>query len=284
MNDFKNKICVITGATSGIGKATAFKFAELGFSLILLSRNIKKGKIVVEHIKKKTNNEKIEFYKVDLSLMNEVKEVSEKIKLHYDQIDILINNAGARFLNHFITQEGLEQTLALNHLSHFLLTNLLIDKLKCSKSARIINISSHAHYSANKIIENITVRGEYDGRVQYVNSKLANILFTYELAEKFIKTNITVNAIDPGGVATNFARNNGLISWLKHRFYYLINGKLLTPQQASETIIYLATSPDVDGISGKYFKDKKEIKSSSISYDQNMAKKLWEISEELTIT
>jgi len=284
MRDFESKICLITGATSGIGKATALKLAELGASLILISRNANKGKKVCDQIKKETSNEKIRFYKLDLSLMKEVKESARQIKSDYDHIDILINNAGARFLDHFVTKEGIEQTLAVNHLSHFLLTNLLVDTLKKSPSgARIINVASGVHFSGDGVIENITDPKEYDGRKQYSNSKLANVLFTYELADRLKNANITVNAVDPGGVATNFARNNGLINWLKHRIYYLTKGNLLTPEQGSETIIYLATSPDVEGITGKYFNDKKEIKSSSISYDLNVAQKLWEASEEIIL-
>lgn len=282
MQDFKNKICLVTGATSGIGKATALKLAEMGASLILISRNANKGKIVCEQIKKETNNDNIAFYKLDLSLMKEVKETAQKIHSDFDHIDVLINNAGARFLDHIVTKEGIEQTLALNHLSHFLLTNLLLDRLKESSSARIINISSGTHSSGNGVIENITNSSEYDGRKQYANSKLANILFTYELAGRLENANIAVNAVDPGGVATNFARNNGLISWLRHRIYYLTKGTLLTPKQGCETVVYLATSPEVEGVTGKYFTNKKEVKSSSISYESNIAKKLWEMSEEIT--
>jgi NAD(P)-dependent dehydrogenase (short-subunit alcohol dehydrogenase family) len=281
MKDLKDKVCLITGATSGIGKATALKLAELGASLILISRSANKGKIVCEQIKKETNNDKIIFYKLDLSLMKEVKETAQNIQSDCAHIDILINNAGARYLEHFVTSEGIELTLALNHLSHFLLTNLLLDRLKESSSARIINISSGTHSSGNGVIENITNSSEYDGRKQYANSKLANVLFTYELARRLENMNITVNAVDPGGVATNFARNNGLISWLRHRMYYLIKGTLLTPEQGCETVLYLATSSEVEGVTGKYFVNKQETKSSSISYDSNLAKKLWEMSEDM---
>ncbi|HVO66928.1 MAG TPA: SDR family NAD(P)-dependent oxidoreductase [Syntrophales bacterium] len=283
MQSFENKICLITGATSGIGKAAALKLAKLGASLVLIGRNADKGRIICDQIKKETNNKKIEFYKLDLSLMKEVSKSAKRIKSDYEHIDILINNAGARFLDHIISKEGIEQTLAVNHLSHFLLTNLLINTLKKSSAATIVNISSGVHYSGNGIIENITNRNEYDGRRQYANSKLANVLFTYELADRLKNIKVTANAVDPGGVATNFARNNGLINWLKHRIYYLMKGNLLTPEQGAETIIYLATSPSVEGITGKYFKDKKAIKSSSISYDLNMARKLWEASEKIIV-
>lgn len=283
MYDLNEKICLITGATSGIGKASAYKFAELRASVILLGRNFNKGRMTIDQIKKKTKNEKLKFYEVDLSLMEDIKRVSEKIKSDYNHIDVLVNNAGARFLVHNITKEGIEYTLALNHLSYFLLTNLLIDLLKNSGSARIINVSSGVHFNGKGIIENIIEKEKYDGKRQYANSKLANILFSYELANKLKATNITVNTLDPGGVATNFARNNGMVNWIKHRLYYLLKGKLLSPSQGAETIIYLADSPEVEGVSGKYFKEKKQIKSSIISYDSTISKELWELSERLSI-
>jgi NAD(P)-dependent dehydrogenase (short-subunit alcohol dehydrogenase family) len=282
MQNLENKICLITGATSGIGKATAIKLAEMNASIILLGRNITKGKITIEQIKRKTKNEKLIFYEVDLSLMQEVKKVSEEIKSDYNHIDILVNNAGARFLTHVVTKEGIEYTFALNHLSYFLLTNLLIALLECSESAKIINVSSGVHHYGDGVIENIIVKDKYNGKRQYSNSKLANILFTYELSNKLKNTKISVNAVDPGGVATNFARNNGWINWKKHRIYYLIKGKLLTPSKGSETIIYLATSPEVEEITGKYFKEKKQINSSKISYNANTSKELWNLSEKLT--
>jgi NAD(P)-dependent dehydrogenase (short-subunit alcohol dehydrogenase family) len=281
VDNSQDKVCVITGATSGIGRASAFKLAGTGATLILLGRNLAKGKIVSNQLIKNTGNNKITFYKADLSLMNEIKVVSEKIKSDYEKIDILLNNAGARFLNHILTIEGIEQTLALNHLGYFYLTKCLLEKLRISKSARIINVSSAAHRNSSEIINNITQPTIFNGKVQYANSKLANILFTYELADRLKDTTVTVNAVDPGGVATNFARNNGLIHFFKHRIFYLIRGKLITPAKAADSILYLATSPEVERINGKYFYDKNEIKSSSLSYNLVFSKELWEKSEEL---
>lgn len=276
-----NLICVVTGATSGIGKAVALRLAQTGSILILLGRNSTKGKNVTNQLIKKTRNDRIVFYKVDLSLMNEIRRVSEKIESNYEKIDILINNAGARFLNHSLTSEGIEQTLALNHLSYFYLTNLLLNKIKCSESARIINVSSAAHFSGNGVINNLTEATSYNGKLQYANSKLANILFTYELAQRLKDTNIACNAVDPGGVATNFAKNNGLLHFLKHRIFYLYRGKLISPGKAAEPIFYLATSSEFEGTSGKYFKNCVEINSSPISQDLIKSKELWEMSEKL---
>lgn len=276
-----NKICLITGATSGIGKATAIQLAKRNFDLILLGRNEQKCKDVSEKIQRINRQIKIKYYVVDISLMRQVRKICEEIKKDFNRIDVLINNAGARFLNHQLTKEGIELTLATNHLGHFVLTNELIPLLKNSDDARIINISSAAHGGGKGLIENITDASKYDGRLQYSNSKLANVLFTYELSERFNANNISIFAVDPGGVATNFARNNGLKFWVKHLAYYLLKRELITAKEASETIVYLATSPDVKGKKGKYYFDMKEKKSSELSYDISLQKKLWEMSESL---
>lgn len=211
-----------------------------------------------------------------------MRSLAARIKEDHHRIDILINNAGARFLRHQLTEEGIEMTLATNHLGHFVLTLSLIDALKSSGSARIINVSSGAHSAGIGAIENIISAKDDDGRKQYSNSKLANVLFTYALAGMLKDKKITVNAVDPGGVATNFARNNGLVHWLKHRLYYLKNGQLLTPTQGAETIVYLTSSGEVEGISGRYFQDKKEKRSSDISHVHEIQEKLWVTSVKLS--
>lgn len=277
----KGKIVLITGATSGIGKAAAVSLAQSGASLILLGRNEKKGNKICQQIIGKTGNDKIKFYKADFLLLREVKIVADKVCNSYDKLDVLINNAGGRFLDHKVSGEGIEQTLAVNHLSHFLLTNVLIEHLKNSPSARIVNVSSNTHRRGEGIIKNVISPSEYNGTQQYSDSKLANVLFTYMLAEHLKGTNVTVTAMDPGGVATNFARNNGIVNWLKHRIYYFKKGELLTPKQGAETIIYLASSMYVEGITAKYFYRKKEKLSSELSYDKELQKKLWDLSKKM---
>jgi len=279
MND---KICLITGATSGIGKSAAFKLADLGASLILLSRNEEKGEKICKQIRKRNNNAQVKFYKVDISSMKEVKNVVEKIKADFNLIDVLINNAGARLDNYFKNDEGVELTFATNHLGHFLLTLSLIEMLKKSTLGRIINISSSAHARGTEEIEDIVIPVHYDRILAYGRSKLANLYFTYELSSKIKNTNITVNAVDPGGVATNFSRNNGLYPWLKHYLSYILRLKLISPQKAAETIVYLASSSKVRETTGKYFLEKKEINSSPASYSKEAASKLWQLSLELT--
>lgn len=275
------KNCLITGATSGIGKAVAFELSKKNYELILIGRNETKCEKVVREIKRRNNNAAVRYYVADISLIKEVKLLSERVKNDYHRIDVLINNAGARFLQHQLTEEGIELTLATNHLGHFVLTNELLPLLKNSDDARIINISSAAHGGGKGLIENISDSSSYDGRLQYSNSKLANVLFTYELAERLSNHKIGVFAVDPGGVATNFARNNGLKFWIKHLVYYLLKKQLITPKQAAQTIVYLANSIEVKGQTAKYFFDMNEKKSSQLSYDKALQKNLWEMSEEL---
>jgi NAD(P)-dependent dehydrogenase (short-subunit alcohol dehydrogenase family) len=214
--------------------------------------------------------------------MKDVHAAADRIKVDYDRIDVLINNAGARFLRHELTKEGIEMTLATNHLGHFVLTLSLINLLKNSGRAMVVNVSSGTHYGGTRVIENILSASDYDGRKQYANSKLANILFTYALANKVAGGGISVNSCEPGGVATNFAHNNGFSHWLKHRLYYMRKGQLLTPAQGAETVVYLASSDNIVGVTGRHFFGKKEIKSSDKSYDKTLQDGLWFLSRELS--
>lgn len=274
------KTCLITGATSGIGRAAALELARQGFRVIIVARNKDRAEATCRKIKRLTRNEAVSWYLCDLSLLRDVRALAGQLRNDLDRLDVLVNNAGARFLRHQATPEGIELTLATNHLGHFVLTLSLLDLLERSAEARIINVASGAHYGAEHVIENILRPEEYDGKKQYARSKLANVLFTYALAERLRgrQSGITVNAADPGGVATNFARNNGLIPWLKHRLYYLSKRQLLSPAQGAETVVYLASSPEVRGVTGKYFFQKKEHRSSTASYDRENQRKLWELS------
>ncbi len=276
----QNKLCLITGATSGIGKATAIELAKLGFDLILTGRNEIKGKDISDSLVKKYKINSV-FFKCDISSLKEVRNLASIVNSKYDHLNVLINNAGSRFSNYQKSVDGIELTFATNHLGHFLLTQLLFDLLKKSSDARIINVSSSAHYGKQIDIDDLVSPKEYNRSLVYGRSKLANVLFTYELARRNIFSNISINALDPGGVATNFAKNECLFRWLKHISYYIAKRQLLTPKQGAETIVYLASSDNVKGITGKFFFKKKEIKSTEESYDVNKANKLWELSEQL---
>lgn len=272
------KTCLITGATSGIGKATAFALAEAGYSLILTGRNVKKGTAKINTLKSKYKNRNFEFIGADLSSIKSVNQLSEIIKSKYKIIDILINNAGARFNQFRKSEDGIELTFATNYLGHFLLTMLLLDLIRKSPSGRIINVSSSAHGSSSTDFTMVNNFEQYDRKRAYSDSKLANILFTYELAHRLKDSGIVVNAINPGGILTNLGKNNGYLAWAKHIVYHLLKRELHFPGKAAEGILYLADSSDVSGITGKYFYDKKEINSSPHSYKKDLAVNLWDLS------
>jgi len=275
-----NKLCLITGATSGIGKAAAKELAKLGFDLILTGRSEEKGKQLSDSLNEKYKI-KSEFIRCDISSLKDVREFAEKVKSKYDRLDVLINNAGSRFSEYQKSSDGIELTFATNHLGHFLLTYLLLDLLKKSDNARVINVSSSAHYGKQMDIDDLVSPKEYNRSLVYGRSKLANVLFTYEFVRRNNNSNIVMNAVDTGGVATNFAKNEGFFRWLKHIGFYIAKRQLLTPKQGAETVIYLASSEDVKNVTGKFFYEKKEKRSSDESYDLNKAKGLWELSEQL---
>lgn len=274
-------ISLVTGATSGIGKAAAMGLAEEGYSLILTGRNSRKGILLANHIQKIFPGISAEFIPADLSSFKSVRKLADEVSSGYKKIDVLINNAGARFNDYKKSDDGIELTFATNHLGHFLLTHLLLDLLKKSPSARIINVSSSAHSGCSNDFSNAVMPVHYDRKEVYCKSKLANLLFTYELADRLKSTEVTVNAVDPGGVLTNLGKNNGLMAWFRHIAYYIINGQLQLPVKGAETIIYLSVSPEIEKISGRYFYDKRETESSGESRSKEAALKLWDLSCEL---
>lgn len=281
--DIPGKICMVTGATSGIGEATALALSQLGATIIIVGRSREKSEKTVCRIKKATGNANVDFLLADLSSQKEIFQLAENFKNRYQRLDILINNVGAKFVSSLKTVDGLEMTFALNHLSYFTLTNLLLESLKRSTEARIINVSSGAHAGCSGInFNDLQSRKNYIGKQAYAQSKLANLLFTYELSERLKGTGVTVNALTPGGVATNFCKNNGLISWIKHITAHILALNLIGPKEGAQTSVFLATSPEAREISGVYFARQKPVRSSTASYDKEAAKRLWEISFELS--
>jgi len=273
---------MVTGATSGIGAAIALALAKQGATTIVVGRSQIKCEKTVSRIKANTGNSLIDYLLADLSSQKDIRQLSEQVKSRHNRLDVLINNAGAKFVSRMETVDGYEMSFALNHLAYFLLTNLLLDLLKESE-ARIINVSSRAHGGCPGInFDDLQSEKGYIGKQAYAQSKLANILFTHELSRRLEGTGITVNALHPGGVATNFCRNNGWISWLKHITAHILARNLVGPAEGAKTSVYLATSQEVEGISGKYFSDQKQVPSSDASYDKEAAKRLWNVSLELT--
>jgi NAD(P)-dependent dehydrogenase (short-subunit alcohol dehydrogenase family) len=278
-NLMHGKICVVTGATSGIGLVTAQVLARQGATLIVIARNAERGAATVSRIQQETGNLAVELMVADLSAQAQVRRLASEIQHRFSRLDVLINNAGALFGQRELSQDGLEMTFALNHLAYFLLTNLLLDPLKAADSARIVNVSSEAHRRARLDFLDLQGQHRYTGWRAYSRSKLANILFTYELVRRLEGTSILANALHPGFVATNFGRNNRSITAM---FFRILQLAAISPEEGAQTIIYLASSPEVKGITGEYFVKQKAVRSSPTSYDGAAAERLWQVSAELT--
>jgi NAD(P)-dependent dehydrogenase (short-subunit alcohol dehydrogenase family) len=279
--NMNGKICLVTGGTNGIGKATAQALAQMGATVVIVGRSAPKTAQLVEEIRAASGNKNVDSLLADLSSQEEVRRLADEFKSKYPHLHVLLNNAGAVFLQRQLSVDGIEMTFALNHLAYFLLTNLLLDTLKASAPARIINVSSGAHTSGRIEFDNLQGERSYGSRA-YGNSKLANILFTMELARRLEGTEVTgvtVNALHPGFVATGFGKNNGkIIAALVSIFAPLV---ARSPAKGAETPIYLASSPSVEGITGKYFYDSHVIPPAPQATDMAVARKLWDVSAEL---
>ncbi len=274
------KLVLVTGATNGIGKVTAEELANQGASVVILGRNADRAQATASEIRAKSGNPGIDYLVVDLSSLAQVRQVAEEFKKKYNRLDVLVNDAGAIFAQRQVTVDGYEKTFAVNHLAYFLLTNLLLDLLKASAPACIVNVSSHSHTFGSLDFDDLQTRHYfYGGYTAYGRSKLANIMFTYELARRLEWTGVTANALHPGGVNTGFGKNNGGVMSLAMK---IIGPRQLTPEQGAKTSIYLASSPEVEGVTGKYFVDCQPVRSSPASYDEVAQKRLWQVSEELT--
>jgi NAD(P)-dependent dehydrogenase (short-subunit alcohol dehydrogenase family) len=247
--------------------------------VVIVGRNPAKTEATVHEIKSQTGSSALDQIVADLSSMAEVRRAAEEFKSRYKRLDVLLNNAGALFNRREETVDGYEMTFALNHLSYFLLTNLLLDVLKTSAPARIVNVSSDAHRSAKLNFDDLHTRQSYEiGSKAYGRSKLANVLFTYQLARRLAGSGVTANALHPGAVATGFGHNNGALARLAFKVF---NRFSMTPEQGAETLIYLASSPEVEGVTGKYFYKCKPVDSAPASYEEATARRLWQASEQM---
>jgi NAD(P)-dependent dehydrogenase (short-subunit alcohol dehydrogenase family) len=272
------KIVLVTGATNGIGLVTARGLTRMGAQVTIVGRNAAKCAKTAENIQMQTGK-MVETIVADLSTMAGTRQAAAEFLKTHQKLHVLVNNAGGMFTKHHLTPDGFEYTFALNHLNYFLLTGLLLDLLKASAPARIINVSSNAHENARIDFDNLQGEKHYRGLEAYGQSKLANLLFTYELARRLEGSGVTVNAVHPGVVATGFARNNGIIfnvgTWIAGQLF------MRKPDRGAQTSIYLASSPEVQGVSGKYFVDCREHESKPQSHDRAVGEKLWQVSEEL---
>ncbi len=271
------KTVLITGANSGIGKATAKELAKLGFHVIMLCRNEQRGVNSREEIIHESGNNNVDLMIADLSSKDSLRRFADEFNRRYEKLDVLINNAAVNLFSRQVTDDGFEKSFATNHLGHFLLTNLLLKKLSAADKARIINVSSSAQVELD--LDDLMNEKKYAIMKVYSKTKMANVLFTYELARRLEGSRITANCLHPGVVRTNLARDaKGIFKLLITLFYPFF----ASPEKGAETSVYLATSPEVEGITGKYFHKTKQIRSSRQSYDENIARKLWEVSEQLT--
>lgn len=278
------KTVLITGATSGIGEITALNLASRGAHVIIHGRSETSCQSAIQRIRNKSPEASLDFLAADLSSLEQVRKIAILFKEHYNHLDVLINNAGGFFLWRQTSQDNLEMTMAVNHLAHFVLTLMILPQMKQSPSARIVNVASNAHLSWAQLKPGkFEIPDKYSGFAAYGYSKLANILFTYELARRLAGTKIIVNALHPGFVATRIGMNNGwLVSMLMKLQQKSKVLKQRTTEEGAETSIYLATSPNVEGVTGKYFIDCKEVRSSPLSYDEQLAKSLWEWSVQIS--
>jgi NAD(P)-dependent dehydrogenase (short-subunit alcohol dehydrogenase family) len=272
------KTILITGATNGIGLVTAHELAKLGAKTVIVSRNQERCARVTDQIKQETGNTQVEYIVADLSTRSGVQHAAYEFKKRHTHLHVLLNNAGALFMSRQLSADGIEMTFALNHLSYFLLTVLLLDTLKASGPARVVNVSSDSHTRGKIDFDNLQLEKGYSGLGAYSQSKLANVLFTYELARKLEGTRVTANALHPGLINTGFGKNNGPLMKFAMGLLLPLQRK---PAQGAQTSIYLACSPEVEGVTGKYFEDSKAVPSSPASYNRAAAERLWQVSMEM---
>ena len=271
--DLKDKICVITGATSRIGVETAIELARMGANLVLPYRDMNKGEILKSKILKQTANDKVDLVKCDLASFDSISQFCDYFKTNYNQLHILINNAGVWDKKFSQTNDNIETTFAVNHLAPFLMTNLLLDIIINSAPARIVNVSSDFHRKGTIKFDDLEGRKKFNNFQAYGQSKLANILFTKQLADKLKDSNVTVNCLMPGVVKTN------LFDTVNPFIKFFVKFIWISPQKGAETTVYLATSPDVKDTTGEYFEKKKIRQSTNESCDKEIAHRLWQASE-----
>ncbi len=262
-------IVLITGATDGIGKETARKLLAKNYHVVIVGRSEQRCIQTIEEISTPATRERIDYMLCDLSSQKQLHQLADQFHQEYEHLDVLINNAGVFNNQRETTPEGLEATFAINHLSYFTLTLLLMDVLKTSLPSRIINVSSMVHMDASMYWDDLQLEHQYDGYLAYAQSKLANVLFTYELARRLDKKGMTVNCLHPGVISTK----------LLHAGFAMGGASVV---KGAQTSVYLATSLEVAKTNGKYFVDSRERKSSHSSYNEEYQKRLWEISEQLT--
>ncbi len=275
----RDKTILVTGASSGIGKAVAQHLAKLGARVVIVCRNEQRGAPALDDIRKTSGNSSVELLTADLGSQEQTRELARKFLQGHDRLDVLINNAGLYLSKRMVTEDGIETTLAVNHLAPFLLTNLLLDALKASSPSRVITVSSEAHRRGTIDFEDLSMERRYNWIDAYARSKLANVLFTYELARRLEGTEVTALTLHPGVVATRiWNRNRNPLNYLLRIFKVFF----VSPKKSAESIVRLAIAPELATVKGKYFNRDREVRSSRASCDTELARRLWDVSEEMT--
>ena len=274
----KGKTCVVTGTTSGIGRETAVALAAAGASVVTVCRAPDRGERALEEIRRRSGGD-VTLVVADLGSQRSIRALAARLIATLPRIDVLVNNAGLIMDERVLTENGLETTFAVNHVGYFLLTRLLEPKLAASAPARVVNVSSRAHRSGTLRFDDLMGARGYDGWRAYAQSKLANVVFTYELARRLAGMGVTANSLHPGVIATNFGHTAPRLLRLGMS---IARPFMKSPARGAETSIYLASSPEMEGVTGKYFESCRAVRSSDESYDRDIATRLWQVSEELT--
>ncbi len=275
------RICLVTGASSGIGVETARGMAARGFHVVLAGRNPERTAAAAADVRAATGNDRVEHLLADFSSLDQVRALAAAFNARHDRLHVLIHNAGLWHPRRQLSADGIEDTFAVNHLAPFLLTELLLDPLANAAPARVVVVSSRYHLKPRSLdLEDIqTVSGAYQGLAVYKQSKLCNVLYANELARRVADRGITVNSLHPGDVATGIVRDNAVLNGLiKIAQHWLLK----TPTQGARTSLHVATSPDLQGVTGRYFAECKQAKQSPLASDADLAGRLWDLSERLT--
>ncbi len=275
----EGKTCIVTGATGGIGRATARALCERGAHVVIVCRDEGRGRDAAAEFAAAVPGAQVDIVLGDFASQRSTTDAAREILSRFERIDVLVNNAAVVNATRTETEDGLEEVFAVNQLGYFLFTNLLLDRIRASAPARIVNVASDAHRFGELDLEDLQSERAYKIMRVYGASKRANILFSYELARRLADAGVTVNCLHPGAVGTGLAGQNG---WWARAILLALKPFFRSADRGAETSVYLAASPEVEGVTGKYYSDKKELRSHEATYDRALATELWQKCAELT--